>query len=343
MKVKLAAETISKTNANLLKQLKEDGYEEFQQCESTVEYLLNFNDAFDIQNYAEKTQANDEYKQPICEASAEKIFTFAKRFKQYVERLEIEKVTTTTTKRIPVLNSIEGRGFMGFYNNFISLEGIYTDFVESGPLKIFYPFQFSQDHLESLFSLVRNSQGRNDNPSTIEFRAAFQKLLVCHPLITSKGTNVITNATGILTISSRKPTEIQLTSKSPPDQTQEYEIEVDYKTLFLDELNDMDQYDHHVIASVALSIEQKLIQKMNICKHKYKCSQCIEMLLTSSEKIHDNLLAMRVTNSQPSRSTVDIVTFANAVMKLISKQRGQGNDHNAVLRTIYNNLIIIKL
>lgn len=108
MKVKLAAETISKTNANLLKQLKEDGYEEFQQCESTVEYLLNFNDAFDIQNYAEKTQANDEYKQPICESSAEKIFTFAKRFKQYVERLEIEKVTTTTTKRIPVLNSIEG-------------------------------------------------------------------------------------------------------------------------------------------------------------------------------------------------------------------------------------------
>lgn len=174
----------------------------------------------------------------------------------------------------------------------------------------------------------------------MEFRAAFQKLLVCHPLITSKGTNVITNATGILTISSRKPTEIQLTSKSPPDQTQEYEIEVDYSTLLVDELNDMDQYDHHVIASVALSIEQKLIQKMNICKHKYKCSQCIELLLTSSEKIHDNLLAMKVTNSQPSKSTVDIVTFANAVMKWISKQRGQGNDHNAVLRTIYNNLII---
>lgn len=91
MNVKIAAETISKTNAILLRQLKEDGFAEFQHSETTVEFLVNFNDAFDIQNFGDKNQANDMYKQPVCIESAETIFTFAERFKQYVEQLEIEK------------------------------------------------------------------------------------------------------------------------------------------------------------------------------------------------------------------------------------------------------------
>lgn len=227
MNVSLAAETISKNVADTLHQLNRDGYEEFKYSAATTE----------------KNQTNTQYKQPVSNESAEIIFAFAEKFKQYIEDLQIEVITKTKTYRKPVLESREERGFTGFYSNFTSLRGIYDDFDKNGYLTTFFPFQFSQDHLESFFSLIRNSQARNDNPSTIEFRSAFRKLLVCHPLVTSVDHNVITNATGILTISSRnsKPSK-QLISA---DSTQECELDViDFSGLLQEEYNDMDPYDH---------------------------------------------------------------------------------------------------
>lgn len=73
-------------------------------------------------------------------------------------------------------------------------------------------------------------------------------------------------------------------------------------------------------AYVALCVEQKVIAKMNKCKNKYTCSDCINLLLNPNDKIYDELLAVRADNSQPCESTVNIVIFANAVMKLISNQ-----------------------
>lgn len=332
MNVKLAVQTLSKTNACLLTQLKEDGFEEFQHADPTAEFLLKFNDAFDILNFSEKTESNNEYKQPICLESAETIFTFAQQFKQYIEELEIEKVTKKSKKRIPILQSREKTGFMGFYNNFISLHGIYKDFVENGPLEKFYAFQLSQDHLETLFSLIRLRQGRNDNPNTVEFRSAFRTLLVCHPIITSVGHNTITNATGILTVSSRRPKELQPQLGSA---FQEFEIEGDYAALLEEELDEMDPYDHHMVAYVAQFIEEKLIGKKT-----RKCNQCINFMLASNDKIHDDLLAMKATNAQPMQSTVNIVIVANAIMKLISEQSPQGNDYDAIWETINSNLDI---
>lgn len=151
MNVKLAVQTISKSVADSLEQLRKDDYEEFKDSEATEEFLRFFNDAFDILNFAEKSETDDRYKKAICEATAEEIFSFADTFKEYITRLEVR----FKTKNVPVLKSTIQRGFFGFYHNFTSLKGIYEDFVLNGPLKTFYPFQFSQDHLESFFSLVR--------------------------------------------------------------------------------------------------------------------------------------------------------------------------------------------
>lgn len=332
MNVKLAAQTISRSVANILKQLCKDGYEEFKHSAVTSELLLQFNDVFDIQNYADKGETNNEYKQHINNQTAEKIFKFAETFKNYVDEIEVEIETKKGLHRKPVLQSESARGFFGFYNNFISLEGIYTDFVKNGPLEFFEPFQFSQDHLETFFSLIRNSQGRNDNPSTVEFSSAFKKLLICHPIITSVGHNVITNATGILTTSSRIQKR-PLPAASA--QSQAYELEVDYATLIKEENDNMEPFEEHITAYVALCTEEKIIYKMNH-SNKYKCSDCINLLHAPGEKISDQLLAMKTGESQPCASTVKIIVFSNAILKLISAERTQGNDFNAIWKTIYN-------
>lgn len=332
MNVKLAAETISRSSANVLEQLRKDGYKEFKDSETTSEFLQIFNDAFDIQNFSQNDEINNEYKQPISKDSANKIFSFADRFKTYIQQLEVE--TTTKKKgRKSILGTVYTRGFLGFYNNFICLEGIYNDFVKNGPLKTFYPFQFSQDHLESLFSLFRNSQGRNDNPNTIEFRSAFRKLLVCHPLVTSVDHNVISNATGMLTVSSRQKTR---TTPSNQPTIQQYEIECSYKETLEDELKNMEPYDMHMIAYAALCIEEKMLNKMKNAKHKQMCPGCFDMLLARHDKINDSLLAMKEKNKQPCQATVNLVIFSNEVMKLISEHSSRGNSFNAVCKTIYN-------
>lgn len=152
MNVRLAAETISKSVADTIKQLRNDGYLEFKNSEGTDEFLRYFNDAFDILNVDEKTTGVNIFKQPICGETEEEIFSFIERFQQYINELEHEM----KTKKIPVLKSKSlERGFFGFFHNFTSLKGIYEDLVKNGPLEVFYPFQFCQDHLENFFSLIR--------------------------------------------------------------------------------------------------------------------------------------------------------------------------------------------
>lgn len=182
--------------------------------------------------------------------------------------------------------------------------------------------------------LHRNSLGRNDNPNTVEFRSAFRKLLICHPIITSVGHNVITNATGILTVStSRSRAKIPI---SPI--TQEIEVEIPYEDLMISEIGDMDAYDQHMAAYIALCVEEKILK--NIRLNKYKCPECAQDLLSSAEKINDSLLEMKMNAKQPSESTLKIIVFSNAVMKIISSHREQGNDFDTVWKTIFNNIDI---
>lgn len=151
MNVRLAAETISNSVANTLEQLCRDGYKEFENSEPVVEFIRFINNGYDVLNFAENKKEDKKYKQRICNDTAEHIFKFGESFKQYIRELEYR----TPTKSTPVLQSAVYVGFLGFYSNFVSLQGIYDDFVLNGPLNEFFCFQFSQDHLETFFSLIR--------------------------------------------------------------------------------------------------------------------------------------------------------------------------------------------
>lgn len=184
---------------------------------------------------------------------------------------------------------------------------------------------------------LRNCLGRNDNPNVIEFASAFRKLLICHPVMTSHDHNVITNATGILTVSSRN-----LLSSASHKQTQVFELEIDpellnYEILMLKEIEMIEPYEQHMCAYIASCIEKKFIQNTNT--HKYKCNECVNVLLFSNERIVDGLLEMKSEEiKQPSASTVKIVIFSNAVMKLVCVENPQGNNINAVCKVIYENV-----
>lgn len=116
-------------------------------------------------------------------------------------------------------------------------------------------------------------------------------------------------------------------------QVQLYVIDDNYSELLLDELNNMNPCIQHTMAMAA---QEKVIKKMTNNVHKHKCSDCIDLLLSTRGKINNEFIAMKNIR-QPHESTVNIVVFANAVIRLIARQR---NDFDAVVKTIQNNLDI---
>lgn len=331
MNVELAAQTISNSVADSIEQLCSDGYEDFKNADATVEFLRKFNNVFDILNFAEKDVKRG-YKLPVCRTTAGTIFSYLECFKKFTEDL---KIATKTTKK-NILGSKEQMGFLGFYIDAISLEGIYLDFVQNGSLEEFCTKQFSQDHIETLFSLIRNSVGRNDNPNTIEFRAAFRKLLVCYPLLTSLGHNVISNASKILTVSSaakkRPPPAIPIQS--------EFILEVPYQEIIGEELAEMQPFDQHMCAFAASNTEQRVTRDLNRSS-KSNCSKCA-LIFSQNDKISDALLAKKNIRfaqiDQPCQSTLTLVIFSNALMKVVPS--GINKDYNSLGGAIYDNLNI---
>lgn len=151
MNTQLAAETISMSVADTIKQLRKDGYDVFKDGETTETFSRFFNNGFDILNFGANKEPDGKFRQKLFEGTADIFFDFAENFKEYISKLYFQY----KKKSVPVLESHSGRGFFGFYVDFVSLRGIYEDFVLNGPLEEFYPFQFSQDHLETFFSLMR--------------------------------------------------------------------------------------------------------------------------------------------------------------------------------------------
>lgn len=179
--------------------------------------------------------------------------------------------------------------------------------------------------------------GCNDNPNAVEFESATKKLLICHPLITSVDHNVITNATRILTVSSCKKNQ----SLPPVVEEQVLKLELDYEFEMLTEIEEADLYGHHLWAFIALCVEENFIK--NTKSHKYKCEKCADILSSGNDKINDELLAMKDKDvgqiQQPSWSTLKIVIFGNAVMKMYSDRSDRSkNSVNVICKNITKNI-----
>lgn len=60
-----------------------------------------------------------------------------------------------------------------------SIKSIYMKYFAEKPY-LFYmaTHKFSQDHLETLFSIIRRMGGYNDNPNCVQFKAAIKRILV---------------------------------------------------------------------------------------------------------------------------------------------------------------------
>lgn len=183
MKVRLAVQTISRCVSDAITFLRNDlKHPEFAESQATSEFILNFNNLFDIFNSRGKW-AKYKYKQHLSKRTESEFLQFFQYMKNYILGL--------TLNGQPVVQSKRKTGFLGFLVGMESLEALYRQTViESPALKYIATYRLSQDHLELFFGAIRSKGGFNNNPTARQFQAAYKRLLVHTQISGSKAANI---------------------------------------------------------------------------------------------------------------------------------------------------------
>lgn len=190
MKVKLAAQTLSKSVAHALSCLSNDMQnkkirEAFKGCDATVRFINIFNDLFDSLN--SRNLLSSGFKSPIKMGNAKQFYEFFHECENYIRGL------TVSRDGIHLIDSKWKTGFLGFVICIKSVEGLFRRLVEpvDSPMSFLMTYKLSQDHLETFFSLIRSRGGYNNNPSAKQFKAAYKQLLVRHEIASSENANCL--------------------------------------------------------------------------------------------------------------------------------------------------------
>lgn len=187
MKTKLAAQTLSKSVATSLTNLKGKNHGvnfDFTKddLDPTIKLLTVFNDLFDILNSRQFSGIN--YKNPLSRQTKDLYFKRFDEATEYIMGLQIEEYQPKKDVFIKV-NLVNGpcrTGFIGFLVGIIGAKSLYDQYVEKGELKFLLTHKLSQDHLETLFSVIRSKGGHNDNPNCVHFKAAIKAILMHNEL-----------------------------------------------------------------------------------------------------------------------------------------------------------------
>ena len=170
-KVRLAVQVLSKKTANsLLFACKDLRLPEFKDSEPTADFLMCFNNLFDILNSRHILEKFG--KAPIS----------SKNFSYWSEEVKKCKHYIFGLKEVggkPIVKGRRSAGFVGWLMNIESLHILYNQYVEPGHLSFIRTYRLSQDPLENFFSSIRSasSLGHNNNPNVTQFISAYKRLL----------------------------------------------------------------------------------------------------------------------------------------------------------------------
>lgn len=336
MKVKLAAQTLSRSVSNSFLFLMNNGTKGFEECAGTALYARHANDLFDIFNSnIAKNGKNDErtneveginsFKHEILnEWNKDRIFHFFDVVSKYIKSLKLD------SQRI--VASRNSTGYVGFLINMHSLKLIFNDYIEPKLLEQIPTMRLSQDFLECFFGRLRSLLGSNNQPTVEQFLGAFRKLLVDSELTSSPFSNCIDRLT-ILSVSSRKNNS-QLVETQ---QSEEENVLIEYLQQIRDQDYLLDAFQHSTVTYLAGIIENKILKLAY-----FNCEDCDKVLLendiTQCNFISSNKVRV------PCKSTVDICIVASKYIKVYQNKRNISYDLliNTILQTIDFDKIYLK-
>lgn len=195
MKVFLAAQLLSSSVSSALLYLENDLKDaSFKGAAPTAHFCKMLNDMFDILN-AKNRFCKDKGKQGVTKESLLELKKKIDNFISYIENLEIDvKVKTKKNTDLNGENLINGTfkivrkpvlqatcvrtGFTGFIISLTNLYAMCEELFKENSITYFLSYKLSQDHVEMFFALIRRMNGFTNNPTTVQFKSAYKKLML---------------------------------------------------------------------------------------------------------------------------------------------------------------------
>lgn len=281
MNVRLAAETLSFSVARAMEILQENSDPLFLNSSGTINFIKNFNKAFDIFN-SKHSDSRNIFKRGLNEQNAQKIFEFLRYFVTYLKSLILDG------KKI--LETARNTGFLGFLINTSTLYYLYTEFVLTKKIENIHFFYFGQDMLESLFSRIRSMLGSNTNPTVQQLNGILRQMIVLHEIVGPENANC-QDYLNILTVSSGLASNEKFvqTDRNYDERADVFsDIKLNYKELYTIKLR-------------AGTIEKKIRRGLPRCDNDV----CKNIFKDNIDKIDGTFFENSLTQ-RPTKSTVAI-------------------------------------
>ena len=174
MKVRYAVQVLSRRVAKSLEFCRETlKLEEFKNSKATQEFVQIMNDIFDLFNsHCKYSPTFNSTKDALREENKSVWMSTLQNTQEYVMGLK------NIHGQSLVKEDSRKTGFIGIISNIHCIRLIYDTNVQNGPLEYLCTFKLSQDPLEQFFGLVRLRCGLNNNPTPMQFKAIYKKILI---------------------------------------------------------------------------------------------------------------------------------------------------------------------
>lgn len=169
MKVKLAAQTLSKSVADALEFLCKENVCGFEGSEETIRFIREIDRLFDFLNST--NPHNKGFKAPITNQNIDCLEKDILNILDYLFSL-------TTIEGVPLYTSSRKTFLIGFAAAVKSIFSISRTLLNDEHFKFVLSYKFSQDYLETFFSKIRGRHGYNNNPNVMQFKWALKQILL---------------------------------------------------------------------------------------------------------------------------------------------------------------------
>ena len=194
-------------------------------------------------------------------------------------------------------------------------------------------YKMSHDHLELFFSAVRACGGRNNNPTTRQFVAAYKQLLMRHNIEGGHGNCTPQDDTEILnSVQDQHEINSVPTGISDVAIARRYDLELrqpaadDHDYCDVSNAMELSEYKEAAISYIAGYVV-KMVEK------KIHCPQCLAALITSKENIPDLFVTWK-TNGGLKLPSLGLIKICEETEKCVMRMlnvNGGGLPHSAGL------------
>lgn len=341
MSVHLATETFSKSVADSIEFLMEEGVPNFQGAAATIDFIRRMDRLFNIFN-SKLSNHKDIFKRNLYPGNKRVVFSFLSDMKEYFQKLKVEEEYFAKKKKsknaikkfklMPLLKTRNKCAFRGFIICIESLKSMYTEYIEDKQLLQEIPtYNLLQDIIEMFFGRIRGCGGFNNNPNVQQFKGAYRKVQANMKVDLSMNSNCRVFDTDLpddlyfsdIYFVSSKRAKISMDKYIYEQQAvsilEEVGEAVDFATT--DDVIDTMDANHHMLDSSSnfmTAYTASLIERKIMNCNNFHCGECLSVFRDNdkSDAIGSHLLAWK-----PCISTVNICKTAEQFFKLYDAEK----------------------